>query len=358
MEASDMAKGQTYSSEVKALKDKKTGAPIRQMTDHPAISHNLYFSNPSWMPDGKTIVFTSYRSGHPNLFKMDENSGEMTQLTDVEGFGGFAACPAKDGHRVFYNTGGQVRAVNIETLEESILADFGESRVGGCSLSADGERLVTPLQHNGHSAVVSVNTDGSGHRIVREPPRAVGHVQVCPTDPDLILYSSDINQRMWEVRIDGSNERPLFKHDKTVWITHETFLGHTDEVIFVHWPYALRGIRVGEDKDRKIAEFNTWHPSPSPDGSRIVCDTTCPDIGLQLINPETGEHKTLCYPRSSNGGTQWAETVPADDDKVQADTYGPQWSHPHPSFRPDGKRVIYTSDQTGSSQIYVVEVPD
>ena len=141
------------------------------------------------------------------------------------------------------------------------------------------------------------------------------------------------------------------------WITHETFLGHTNEVIFVHWPYALRGIRVGEDKDRKIAEFNTWHPSPSPDGSRIVCDTTCPDIGLQLIHPETGEHETLCYPRSSNGGTQWAETVPADDDKVQADTYGPQWSHPHPSFSPDGKRVIYTSDQTGSSQIYVVEVP-
>ena len=180
MEASDMAKGQTYSSEAKALKDKKTGAVIRQMTDHPAVSHNLYFSNPSWMPDGKTIVFTSYRSGHPNLFKMDENSGEMTQLTDVEGFGGFAACPAKDGQRVFYNTGGQVRAVDIQTLEESILANFGEGRVGGCSLSADGERLVTPLQHNGHSAVVAVNTDGSGHRIVREPPRAVGHVQVCP----------------------------------------------------------------------------------------------------------------------------------------------------------------------------------
>ena len=95
MEASDMAKGQTYSSEAKALKDEQTDAAIRQMTDHPAISHNLYFSNPSWISDGKTIVFTSYRSGHPNLFKMDENSGEMTQLTDMEGFGGVFRLPGQ-----------------------------------------------------------------------------------------------------------------------------------------------------------------------------------------------------------------------------------------------------------------------
>jgi oligogalacturonide lyase len=205
--------------------------------------------------------------------------------------------------------------------------------------------------------VIAVNTDGSGHRVVREPPRAVGHVQVCPVDPDLILYSSDVNQRMWLVRVDGSGERPLYLHDKREWITHESFLGQSDEVIFAHWPFALKAIRVGEREVRVVADFNAWHASSSPDGSWIVCDTTCPDIGLQLIDPATGEHRPLCYPQSSNGGTQWAETVPADDDQVEADTYGPQWSHPHPSFSPDGRQVVYTSDRTGISQVYVVDVP-
>ena len=352
-----MGRGRTFASETRELTDKRTGASIRQMTDHPAISHNLYFSNPSWTPDGKSIVFTSYRSGKPDLFKMDEAAGTITQLTDTPGFGGFAACPSRDGQRVFYNAGGQVRAVDLDTLEESVLADFGSGSAGGCSLSSDGARLMTSLHRDGTSAVVAVETDGTGFRVVREPPRAVGHVQVCPVDPDLILYSSDVNQRMWEVRIDGSAERALFVHDKSVWITHETFLGHSDEVMFVHWPYALRGIRAGEDEDRTIASFNAWHPSPRADGSLIVCDTTCPDVGLQLIDPKTGKHETLCFPGSSNGGSQWAKTVPEDDQKTRPATYGPQWSHPHPSFSPDGKRVIYTSDRTGVSQIYVVDVP-
>ena len=352
-----MGKGRTFESEVSALRDSRTGATIRQMTDHPSINHNLYFSNPSWTPDGNTIVFTSFRSGKPDLFKLDEAGGAMTQLTDVDGFGGFAACPSRDGSRVFYNARGQVRAVDLDTLKESVLADFGSGRAGGCSLSSDGARLVTSLQRGKASAVVAVATDGSGFRVVREPPRVVGHVQVCPADPDLILYSSDVNQRMWEVRIDGSGERALFAHDRSVWITHETFLGHSDQVMFVHWPFALRAIRVGADEDRTIASFNVWHPSPRQDGSLIVCDTTCPDIGLQLIDLDTGARETLCYPGSSNGGAQWAETIPADDDKTTPETYGPQWSHPHPSFSPDGKRVIYTSDRTGTSQIYVADVP-
>jgi oligogalacturonide lyase len=37
-------------------------------------------------------------------------------------------------------------------------------------------------------------------------------------------------------------------------------------------------------------------------------------------------------------------------------TYGPQWTHPHPSFSPDGKYVVYTSDVSGHSQVYVVAV--
>jgi len=40
-----------------------------------------------------------------------------------------------------------------------------------------------------------------------------------------------------------------------------------------------------------------------------------------------------------------------------ADTvYGPQWSHPHPSWSTDETKVAFASDRTGTAQVYVVEV--
>jgi oligogalacturonide lyase len=37
--------------------------------------------------------------------------------------------------------------------------------------------------------------------------------------------------------------------------------------------------------------------------------------------------------------------------------YGPQWSHPHPSWSSDENKVAFASDRTGTAQVYLVEVP-
>jgi hypothetical protein len=49
------------------------------------------------------------------------------------------------------------------------------------------------------------------------------------------------------------------------------------------------------------------------------------------------------------GALSWME-MPADT------VYGPQWTHPHPSFSPDEKLAAYTSDVSGYPQVYVVEL--
>ncbi|MCC6391108.1 MAG: PD40 domain-containing protein, partial [Bryobacterales bacterium] len=53
---------------------------------------------------------------------------------------------------------------------------------------------------------------------------------------------------------------------------------------------------------------------------------------------------------AKSGALSWME--------VATDTvYGPQWTHPHPSFSPDERLVVYASDRTGHPQVYVVELP-
>lgn len=44
--------------------------------------------------------------------------------------------------------------------------------------------------------------------------------------------------------------------------------------------------------------------------------------------------------------------------EIGGDTvYGPQWTHPHPGFSPDERMIIYGSDASGFTQVYVAEIP-
>ena len=63
----------------------------------------------------------------------------------------------------------------------------------------------------------------------------------------------------------------------------------------------------------------------------------------------------LAESHSSNAGVHWnTDHCPYDDGPVQV--YAPQHTHPHPSFSPDGSRVVFTSDHTGVAQLYEVTV--
>ena len=81
-------KGSTHPSELREFEDSQTGAHIYQLTNHPSIHHNLYFLTPSFTPDQRYVIFTAYRSGSPNFYKLRFPDGEITQLTDGEGITG------------------------------------------------------------------------------------------------------------------------------------------------------------------------------------------------------------------------------------------------------------------------------
>jgi oligogalacturonide lyase len=112
-----------------------------------------------------------------------------------------------------------------------------------------------------------------------------------------------------------------------------------------------------------------WHLAGDGGGGGVLCDTNHPDEGLQIIDVVSGDRRRLCLSESSNQGTQWrcSRYALAEDFararnelswmEAAADTvYGPQWSHPHPSWSTDESKVAFASDRTGVAQVYVVEV--
>jgi oligogalacturonide lyase len=120
---------------------------------------------------------------------------------------------------------------------------------------------------------------------------------------------------------------------------------------------------------KRLTDLSAWHIAARRDGTLIVCDTHLPDVGLCLIDPSSGAHRGLCQSRASSKGWQWHQPLPLTAaggapgwatmvEHASGETaYGPQYTHPHPSFSPDGRWVSFTSDTSGSPQVYVVEVP-
>lgn len=370
------AQGAAFPSEARTFQDGRTGARIVQLTAHPSIHHNLYFLTSSFTPDEKAVIVASYRSGRVDYFKIGFPDGPILQLTDEPGVHGYSGILSPGGDELLYTAGSRVRGVHLHTLKTRTLAEYPDGQLGELSISADHSVLVAAMKRGAYAYITVTRMDGDGGESIFECPRTIIHPQFHPSDPDLIEYAQDPAPRMWTIRRDGTANTRLYDHGNEEFIVHETFLGRRgEELVFVVWPYHLKRLHLTTGAIATIAGFNAWHIASNAAGDTVLCDTVHPDRGLQLVDVTTGERRTLCHPESSCSGSQWRKdryalaedwkTAAADEKakslswmEMKVDTiYGPQWTHPHPSFSPTERWVTYTSDRTGHPQVYAVEIP-
>jgi hypothetical protein len=368
-------KGSRFPSEHSSYRDKATGALVHQLTSQPCINHATYFLQSSFTSGGTALVFISYREGNAaQLFEIAPfPGGEIRQLTDGVAIHPFSPAIHPDGHRIFFVRQGGIWSLDRETLAEICIVDFPGAQLGECSLGEGGQWLTAAAKRGAESGIVAGRADGSGWSFIPFP-RTVIHPQFHPLEPEWIEFAGDPAPRMHRVRRDGTGLECLYEHGNDEFVVHETFLGNTGDLVYTVWPRALCRMNWQTRERRTICQFNAWHITPSRDGSRVLCDTNHPDLGLHLIDAATGGIRQLCLTESSNGGSQWktsryalAEDFAAARSaaksgalswmEVSTDTvYGPQWTHPHPSFSPDETQVVFASDKSGHPQVYVVEI--
>jgi oligogalacturonide lyase len=353
-----------------SYRDLATGARVWQVTEGPAINHPSYFLQSSFFPGGREIFFTSYQTGAAQLFEASLDSGATRQITSGEAIHPFSAALHPDGETLVFTRGGGLWAIDRNTLTERSIIDQRDAQLGECSISRDGEWLTAAFKSGSQSGLIAGRFDGSGWNVIPFP-RIVIHPQFHPLEPEWIEFAGDPAPRMHRVRRDGSGLECLYEHGNDEFLVHETFLANSGDLVFTVWPRALCRMDWSSREISTIAEYNAWHIAPDRRGERVLCDTNHPDEGLQIIDVSTGTRRRLCLSESSNQGTQWEQSryaLAEDFARVRnelswmetaADTvYGPQWSHPHPSWSTDETRVAFASDRTGTTQVYVVEVAD
>ncbi len=363
-------------AEWKHCVDEHTGAEILQWTSHPAMNHHFYFTSATISSDGGRGFFVSYRSGYPNLYSIDLESGVILRISDRVDINPFSPTVSADAEWIFVSARNAIFAFHTVTCEERLVCELPSARLGNCSISSDGTFLSVSCRGQNFCELALIET-ATGRVEICLRAEEIGHIQFCPADPDWLLYSGTVKQRLWMFQRSTGKNTWLYPQKESEWIVHESWLGNGAEIIFPHWPVALRAIRRDGTGLRNIAEINAWHACSNRQGTQVLCDTNHPDRGLLLIDVETGAIRTICHPGATQRGDQWRCSVPAAGPGIDvsilrssependvaphpndpASTYGPQWSHPHPTFSADGRFAVYTSDREGWSQIYQVTIP-
>ncbi|RJP32301.1 MAG: hypothetical protein C4527_06290 [Candidatus Omnitrophota bacterium] len=371
-------KGKEWPSEIRELRDERTGANIWQITCYPGINHHFYFLTCSFHPDETALYFAGFRRGRVHFFRAGFPDGAILQLTDAPDINSFSGAISADGKTLYFTRAGGIIALDLHDLTERTLADFPGGYLGEVDISSDQRWLVTAIREGRENGIVVCATDGDDASIILRRESVIIHPQFHPRDSNRIEFAADPAPRMHLIHRDGSGLECLYRHTNQEYVVHETWLGDSGDLVFVHWPYALKRMELPSKAIHIIAEFNVWHICPSRDGRYVLCDTNHPDVGLQLVEAAGGNRTTICYPQSSNSGSQWKQTRYAEKADFEAaakaaatavdtqtkymdmktDTvYGPQWTHPHPSFSPSHRYAAYTSDRSGHPQVYVVELP-
>jgi hypothetical protein len=310
------------------------------------------------------MFFTSYRSGSAQVWQASLETGETSQITNGAPIHPFSAALHPGGESLVVTRGGGLWAINLADNSERRIFEATGAELGECSISSDGDWLVAAYK----GGLVTGRFNGTGWHVIPFP-RTVIHPQFHPLEPEWIEFAGDPAPRMHRVRRDGTGVECLYQHGNDEFVVHETFLGSTGDLVFTVWPRALCRMDWTTRHITTITEYNAWHIAPDRRGERILCDTNHPDEGLQVIDVTTGKRRQLCLSQSSNQGSQWRKScyaVAADFVDARktlswmenaADTvYGPQYTHPHPSWSFEEDKVAFASDRTGVTQVYVVQV--
>jgi TolB protein len=182
---------------------------------------------PRWSPDGKEILYTTYRKGNPDLYRLDLTEGRSKPFSTHRGLNS-AGTYSPDGKTVVATLSYE-GAPNLYLLDRSgqVLRRLTSGRAADTSpcFSPDGKKIVFISDRPGWPQVYLMDADGTGVTRLSES----GYCDAPSWSPlgDKIAYSRGTNQgrhdivvhdlasgKAWQLTDNqANNENPSFSPD-------------------------------------------------------------------------------------------------------------------------------------------------
>ncbi|MHB0937145.1 MAG: hypothetical protein ACYC6A_12220 [Armatimonadota bacterium] len=283
-------------NQVRTFVDEQTGRTIRQLTDLPHGAHLGYFRMFRQLPDGRMLAWA--RHEHGSAIVIDPESGDLKliphrfrslKFREADGRNWYLRHKdpearydkkTKHAHQLWH--------IDLPNGEPVFDMDVSEDLPGVVEdITIDGKHLI--LRHTEQDLteypipttkdVESINhyfsrprrgelwvyriADGQCWKVMETEGISPLHVDTSPADPELIRYALDMpdaqGQRVWTIRLDGSDQHLIRKQEFGEMITHEfwwsdpSYIGFTyqdrrnDPTLMTHhWAeYAYALTRLG-----------------------------------------------------------------------------------------------------------------
>lgn len=119
--------------------------------------------DPTWSPDGSMIAFASSRNGERQLYVMNANGSNVSQVTDLNNMGGRSTW-SPDGTRLAFYRGPfgdrDIYIINVDGTGLVRLTNGGDNL--GPSWSPDGNWIAFTSFRDGNNEIYIVHPDGTG----------------------------------------------------------------------------------------------------------------------------------------------------------------------------------------------------
>jgi oligogalacturonide lyase len=331
-------KGTAFPPETKRYADPLTELEVYRLTDPaysstlPADYNRVIARNSSWM------IFCSDRDETPQAFRLDLKSGQVKQLTKVDGLDGRSLTLTPDNRSFCFFAGRSLYIANLNTLRERVLYKIPEGweRCSGLSVGPNGTHATFAERRTGQSRLRMVTLVQGAARTVLESQFEISDPIPRPMRAQILYRQSD--QGLWLVNLDGAQNRRLNTADGGIGPARWSNDGKT--VLYLNIPSdtkelnTIRELAPDANADKMIAKTSQFASFGfNHDASVFVgASRNAASPTLLLLLRVTRREFSLCEHKASK-----PETV-------------------GPIFSPDNQRIYFQSDRHGKPALYSMRV--
>jgi len=367
--------------------DPFTGARVTRLTPPDVTCHRNYFYQRCFTSDGRHLLFGGRFDPQWNLYLLDLYVSQARQLTEGEGDNTFGCFLAPDDRSMYYVKGGrELRCVDLATLQERVVYTVPPGRRGygtwvansGCTRMVGIEVVegdLLPLDdwagfratfhRRPRCRLIVIDLQTGQAQVIREESRWLGHPMYRPHHDATVAYCHEgphdlVRERMWLIDEDGRHARPVRAQVDGESCTHEFWVPDGSRLIYVLYREGSRDRWIcAADPDTLHNETLMTMPPCSHlmsnhDGTLLVGDGSGPPEDVANAEAHRFEPDPNLYLFDLNART--CRPLAGHHSSWRVHLGSRQVTHPHPSFTPDERQVLFTSDMHGEPALYLVDL--